>query len=61
MGGIADLFSAEERAVLAYVDELVLQNGRVQDATFERLRAHLSDERSSSSPTSPPSTRCTRS
>jgi len=39
-----DLFSAEERAVLAYVDELVLQNGRVQDATFERLREHLSEE-----------------
>ena len=30
--------------MLAYVDELVLQNGRVQDATFERLRAHLSEE-----------------
>lgn len=37
----SDLFSAPERAVLAYVDELVLQNGRVQDATFERLRSHL--------------------
>jgi alkylhydroperoxidase family enzyme len=40
----ADVFDPIERAVLAYVDELVLQNGRVQDATFERLRAHLSDE-----------------
>ena len=30
--------------VLAYTDELVLQNGRVQDATFERLRQHLGDE-----------------
>lgn len=40
----SDVFSGEERAVLAYVDELVLQNGRVQDATFERLRALLSDE-----------------
>jgi alkylhydroperoxidase family enzyme len=40
----SDAFSAAERAVLAYTDELVLQNGRVQDATFERLRAHLSDE-----------------
>jgi alkylhydroperoxidase family enzyme len=39
----SDLFSAPERAVLAYVDELVLQNGRVQDATFERLRSHLSE------------------
>ena len=40
----SDLFSARERAVLAYVDELVLQNGRVQDATFARLTAELSDE-----------------
>lgn len=40
----SDLFSARERAVLAYVDELVLQNGRVQDATFARLAAELSDE-----------------
>jgi alkylhydroperoxidase family enzyme len=40
----SDAFSAAERAVLTYTDELVLQNGRVQDATFERLRAHLSDE-----------------
>jgi alkylhydroperoxidase family enzyme len=40
----SDLFDARERAVLAYVDELVLQNGRVQDATFARLAAELSDE-----------------
>jgi alkylhydroperoxidase family enzyme len=40
----SDLFSARERAVLAYVDELVLQNGRVQDATFAGLAAELSDE-----------------
>ncbi len=40
----SDLFSGVERAVLAYVDELVLQNGRVQDATFESLRGHLSEE-----------------
>jgi alkylhydroperoxidase family enzyme len=39
-----DLFDARERAVLGYVDELVLQNGRVQDATFARLAAELSDE-----------------
>jgi hypothetical protein len=30
--------------VLAYTDELVQQNGRVQDATFAALSAHLSDE-----------------
>ena len=41
---VSDLFSGVERAVLAYVDELVLQNGRVQDATFETLRDHLSEE-----------------
>jgi alkylhydroperoxidase family enzyme len=40
----SDRFAADERAVLAYVDELVLQNGRVQDATFDRLRAHLGEE-----------------
>jgi alkylhydroperoxidase family enzyme len=40
----ADVFSALERAVLAYTDALVLQGGRVQDATFEALRAGLSDE-----------------
>jgi len=40
----SDVFSPTERAVLAYVDELVLQNGRVQDATFARLHAQLSDE-----------------
>jgi len=40
----AEVFSAAERAVLAYTDELVLQNGRVQDETFARLRQHLGDE-----------------
>ena len=40
----ADVFSTAERAVLAYTDELVLQGGRVQDATFELLRKHLSEE-----------------
>ena len=40
----SEAFSRAERAVLAYVDELVEQNGRVQDATFERLREQLSEE-----------------
>jgi alkylhydroperoxidase family enzyme len=40
----SDVFTPIERAVLAYTDELVLQGGRVQDATFERLREHLSEE-----------------
>jgi alkylhydroperoxidase family enzyme len=40
----SDVFSAEQRAVLAYADDLVLAGGRVADATFERLREFLSDE-----------------
>jgi alkylhydroperoxidase family enzyme len=40
----SDVFSPVERAVLAYTDELVGQNGRVHDATFARLRDHLSEE-----------------
>jgi alkylhydroperoxidase family enzyme len=40
----SDAFSAEERAVLAYADELVLSHGRVQDGTFAALQAHFSDE-----------------
>jgi AhpD family alkylhydroperoxidase len=40
----SDLFDPAERAVMAYADELVLADGRVQDATFARLQEHLSDE-----------------
>ena len=40
----AEVFTPVERAVLAYTDELVLQGGRVQDATFARLKEFLSDE-----------------
>lgn len=40
----ADCFSPIERAVLAYTDDLVLSGGRVSDATFDALRAELSDE-----------------
>ena len=40
----ADVFSPDERAVLAYTDEIVLADGRVQDATFDALREHLSEE-----------------
>jgi alkylhydroperoxidase family enzyme len=42
--GSSELFSSEERAVLAYTDDLVLAGGRVSDATFEALRGFLSDE-----------------
>jgi alkylhydroperoxidase family enzyme len=41
---VATCFSPEERAVLAYTDALVLDGGRVPDATFDALRAFLSDE-----------------
>lgn len=40
----SDVFSAGERSVLAYVDEIVNGNGRVQDVTFERLSEHLGEE-----------------
>jgi alkylhydroperoxidase family enzyme len=42
--GSSAVFSARERTVLAYTDDLVLQDGRVSDATFDRLKAELSDE-----------------
>ncbi len=40
----ATVFDAADRAVLAYADEMVLQDGRVQDVTFAALRTHLIDE-----------------
>jgi alkylhydroperoxidase family enzyme len=41
---VSDLFSPVERALLAYTDALVLGFGRVDDAVFDLLRQHLSDE-----------------
>ena len=41
---VADVFSATERAVLAYTDALVLQGGRVPDEVFDALRVELSEE-----------------
>lgn len=41
---VADCFSNEERAVLAYADCLALQGGRTPDAVFDALKAFLSDE-----------------
>ena len=41
---VADCFDEVERALLAYTDYLVDQQGRVPDAVFETLRANLSDE-----------------
>lgn len=40
----SDVFSPVQRAVLAYTDCLVYDGGRVPDAVFETLKAHLSDE-----------------
>ncbi len=40
----SDIFDPMERAILAYTDELALADGRVQDATFARLKQYLSDE-----------------
>lgn len=40
---VADCYSSVERAVLAYTDCLVLENGRVPDDVFDALREHLDD------------------
>ncbi len=40
---VADVWSPRQRTVLAYVDEIVLGQGRVQDATFAALTAELSE------------------
>jgi alkylhydroperoxidase family enzyme len=42
--GSSDAFTPLERAVLAYADDLTLQDGRVQDGTFAALQAELTDE-----------------
>ena len=41
---VADCYSGEERAVLAYADGLVLDGGRIADGVFAALKAFLSDE-----------------
>ena len=40
----ADVFASDERTLLAYVDALVLEHGRVSDDLFARLQSILSDE-----------------
>jgi alkylhydroperoxidase family enzyme len=42
--GVSDLFSPLERALLAYTDALVLGFGRVDEAVFDAMREHLTDE-----------------
>jgi alkylhydroperoxidase family enzyme len=41
---ISDLFTPVERALLALTDALVLGFGRVDDAVFDALHEHLTDE-----------------
>jgi len=41
---VSDLFTPLERALLAYTDALVLGFGRVDDAVFDAMKEHLSDE-----------------
>jgi alkylhydroperoxidase family enzyme len=41
---VADCFSQQERAVLAYADCLALQGGRTPEPVFQALKAFLSDE-----------------
>ncbi len=41
---VATVFSAAERAVLAYADALVNEGGRVSNILFEELKVYLNDE-----------------
>jgi alkylhydroperoxidase family enzyme len=41
---VADCYTADERAVLAYADCLALQGGRTPEPVFAALKAFLSDE-----------------
>lgn len=41
---VCNIFTSEERAVLAYADALVTDGGRVSDKLFEQVKKHLSDE-----------------
>lgn len=40
---VADCYDSAQRAVLAYTDALVLEDGRVPDEVFDALRQHLDD------------------
>lgn len=41
---VATCFDDRQRSVLAYVDYLICQRGRVPDAVFAKLKTHLSEE-----------------
>ena len=42
--GISDIWTSEERAILAYTDAVVSGYGRVADGVFEELQKHMIDE-----------------
>ncbi len=41
---VSDRFDQMERAILAYTDGLILEDGRVQDDVFAHLKEYLTDE-----------------
>lgn len=41
---VSSVYSAQQRALLGYIDCLILQAGRVSDPMFDALKSHLSDE-----------------
>jgi alkylhydroperoxidase family enzyme len=41
---VSEVFDANERAVLAYADGLVLDGGRIADGVFAALKTFLTDE-----------------
>lgn len=41
---VSDLFAADERALLAFTDALVLAHGRVADGVIDALKQHFTDE-----------------
>ena len=41
---MSDLFEPDERALLAFTDEMVLGHGRISDGTFAAVQEHFSDE-----------------
>ena len=41
---VAECFDDQQRTVLAYVDYLMSERGRVPEAVFDKLKGHLSDQ-----------------
>lgn len=42
--GISDVFDANERAILSYVDATIFEDGRVHDKVFDALKTFLDEE-----------------